>query len=154
MNGLIGVISDTHGLIRREAIEALTGCEIIIHAGDIGSPDVVDQLREIAPVYAVRGNVDYGDWIKPFPEKEVVRFNNTSFYVLHDIAELDIDPVTAEINAVITGHSHRPNIEQRDGVLFFNPGSAGPRRHSLPVSLGKVSVENACLRGEIIELDV
>jgi hypothetical protein len=148
----IGVISDTHGLLRLEAREALRGCELILHAGDLGSPEVLRDLKLIAPVVAVRGNVDVEAWAKRLHVSEVAECAGKSFYILHRIADLDLKPQAAGMDAVIFGHSHQPLIEWRDGVLFFNPGSAGPRRFSLPVTVGKIEVVAGELRPEIIQL--
>ncbi len=148
----IGVISDTHGLLRAEATEALRGSEIILHAGDLGSAEVLRELKRIAPVVAVRGNVDKESWAKRLHAVEVAEWAGKSFYILHRIADLDLKPEAAGMAAVIFGHSHEPSIAWREGVLFFNPGSAGPRRFSLPVTLGKIEVVNGKLRPEIIPL--
>lgn len=149
---MIGVISDTHGLLRSEAVAALRGSEHIIHAGDVGAPEILDQLREIAPVTAVRGNIDKAAWARKLPETEVMEFRGRSLYVLHDLAKLDLKPAAAEVKAVIYGHSHVPKQEERDGVLYFNPGSAGPRRFKLPISVGRLLVESGGIRGEIIRI--
>jgi uncharacterized protein len=149
---LIGVISDTHGLLRPEAIEALRGCERIMHAGDIGSQEILNKLAEIAPVTAVRGNVDKGAWARQLPETEVVAADGISIYLLHDLAQLDLKPAAAGFRAVVSGHSHVPKQELRGGVLYFNPGSAGPRRFQLPVCLGRLIVEHGGVRAEIVEL--
>ena len=151
---LIGVISDTHGLLRPEAVAALQGSEIIIHAGDVGRPDVLDELRQIAPTYAVHGNVDAGAWATKLPTTEVVEVGGLHIYVLHIVAELDVDPTAAGFAAVIYGHSHKPSIEWRDGLLYLNPGSAGPRRFKLPVTVARLRVTGRSLRPEIIQLDV
>ncbi len=148
----IGVISDTHGLLRAEAMQALRGSELILHAGDLGAPEVLRDLKRIAPVVAVRGNVDVEPWAKRLPRVEVAEWAGRSFYILHRIADLDLKPQTAGFAAVIFGHSHQPTIEWRDGVLFFNPGSAGPRRFSLPVTLGRIEIVDGELRPEIIPL--
>src|SRR5205807_828884 len=129
----IGVISDTHGLLRPQALAALRGSALIIHAGDVGDPAILAALGEIAPVFAVRGNVDRGAWANDLPASELVEFEQHSIYVLHDLGELDLDPASAGLHAVISGHSHRPSIETKRGVLYFNPGSAGPRRFDLPI---------------------
>ncbi len=150
----IGVISDTHGLLRPQAVEALRGSSLIIHAGDVGVPEILDELRDIAPVFAVRGNVDRGAWANALPESEIVEAGNGLLYVLHDIGTLALDPPTAGFRAVIYGHSHQPKAETKDGVLYFNPGSAGPRRFSLPVSVGRLTVSGDALEAEIIELTV
>ena len=148
----IGVISDTHGLLRAEAREALRGCELILHAGDAGSAEVLRGLQRIAPVVAVRGNVDIETWAKRLRPTEIAAFNKQTFYILHRIADLDLKPKAAGIAAVIYGHSHQPSIEWREGVLFFNPGSAGPRRFALPVTVGKIKIVAGELHPEIIQL--
>ena len=150
---LVGVISDTHGLLRPEAVAALRGSELIIHAGDVGSPDILAQLGAVAPTYAVRGNVDTQAWAANLPATEAVEAGQLHIWVLHIIAELDIDPA-AGFAAVIYGHSHKPSIERRDGVLYLNPGSAGPRRFRLPITIALLQVTGRSLRPEIIELDV
>jgi putative phosphoesterase len=148
----IGVISDTHGLLRPEALEALRGAERIIHAGDIGAPEVLAALAQIAPVTAVRGNNDKGAWAAHIPETAVLEAGGTSIYVIHDVNELDLDPSAGGFGVVVAGHSHRPAQDQRGGVLFFNPGSAGPRRFRLPISLGRLHVDAGAARGELITL--
>ena len=148
----IGVISDTHGLLRPEALEALRGSQHIIHAGDVGDPAILAKLEEIAPVTAVRGNVDYGEWAKKLPETNVLEVGGISIYVLHILDRLDVKPEAAGFAAVIYGHSHVPKHETKDGVLYFNPGSAGPKRFSLPVSLGHLSIAQGKLNGELLEL--
>jgi putative phosphoesterase len=150
----VGVISDTHGLVRPEALAALAGVERIVHAGDIGAPDVLDALARIAPVTAVRGNNDREAWAAGIPETEVVEVGGASLYVLHDLHELDLDPRAAGFAAVIAGHSHQPRQEDRDGVLFFNPGSAGPRRFKLPVSVGRLTIERGRVAGSLLTLEV
>jgi len=137
----IGLISDTHGLLRPEALQALAGVERIIHAGDIGGPEVLERLRGIAPVDAVRGNNDKGTWARQIPPWLALDLAGVSVHVLHDVKEIDIDPGAAGFQVVIAGHSHKPQIAERDGVLFVNPGSAGPRRFSLPVTLAYLTVE-------------
>ena len=149
---LVGVISDTHGLVRPEALEALRGVALIVHAGDIGGPEVLARLREIAPVTAVRGNNDHGPWADALPETDVVDVDGRLLYVLHDVKTLDLDPAAAGFHAVIAGHSHKPSIDERGGVLFLNPGSAGPRRFSLPVALARLRVGGARLDAEIVRL--
>jgi hypothetical protein len=149
---LIGIISDTHGLLRPEAVAALQGSEQIIHAGDIGDPAILDRLSEIAPVIAVRGNVDYGAWTKDIPETEMLQVDGISIYVLHILEKLDLQPKAAGISAVIYGHSHVPKQEMKDGVLYFNPGSAGPRRFELPITIGKLIVNHGKIRCEHIQL--
>jgi putative phosphoesterase len=151
---LVGVISDTHGLLRPEALDALRGADLILHAGDVGKPEVLDELRRVAPMFVVRGNVDHGDWALQLPVSEIVQAGDLSFYMLHDIGELDLDPPTAGFAAVIFGHSHQPSIDIRDGVLFLNPGSAGPRRFKLPVSVARIRVSGGQLDLEIVTLNV
>jgi putative phosphoesterase len=151
---VIGVISDTHGLMRPEALAALQGSDLIIHAGDVGSPDVLDALRAVAPTFAVRGNVDAGAWAASLPATELVEAGEILIHVLHDVSELDLDPGDAGFAAVIFGHSHQPLIERRNSVLFLNPGSAGPRRFKLPVAVARISVEGRELHPEIIELHI
>jgi putative phosphoesterase len=150
--GIIGVIADTHGLLRPEAGTALRGSDLIIHAGDIGRPEVLDELRLIAPVVAVRGNVDRGGWADALPERRLVEIGRFRLYLLHNLNELALDPGAAGLHAVVAGHSHRPRLEEKNGVLYFNPGSAGPRRFKLPVAVGRLTVADGKLRGEIIEL--
>jgi putative phosphoesterase len=148
----LGVISDTHGLLRPEAVKALRGCDFIIHAGDVGTPAVIDGLREIAPTCAIRGNIDCGSWAAPLDATALVEVGESLFYVLHNIDDLDLDPPTAGFAAVVFGHSHKPSIETRNGVLWLNPGSAGPRRFRLPVTLARVAVSGRELQAEIVEL--
>ncbi len=150
----IGVISDTHGLLRPEARDALRGCDRILHAGDVGSPEVLEALAEIAPVTAVRGNNDRGAWAQALPTTEVAEVGSVCVYLLHDLAELELDPAAAGFAAVVTGHSHRPSAELREGVLYLNPGSAGPRRFKLPVALARLTVSGRSLSHEILELDL
>ncbi len=150
----LGVISDTHGLLRPEAVTALRGCARIIHAGDVGRPAVLAELERIAPVEAVRGNVDHGAWAEALPHDRVVEAGGLQLYVLHDLEQLDLDPAAAGFRVVITGHSHRPAAERRNGVLYLNPGSAGPRRFRLPVSLARLQLHNGEVREELIELAV
>jgi putative phosphoesterase len=151
---LAGVISDTHGLLRREALAALRGVDLIIHAGDVGNPEVLDCLRELAPTFAVRGNIDTQAWAEQLPARGAVRAGGLSFWVLHDISELDLDPAAAGMAAVIYGHSHRPSIRRENCILYLNPGSAGPRRFKLPVTIGRITVAGTTVRGEILALDV
>jgi putative phosphoesterase len=151
---LVGVISDTHGLLRPEAVVALRGTDLIIHAGDVGAPEVIDALRNLAPTFVVRGNVDKAHWAGALPMTAHVEVGGLLFHVLHDIAELDLDPAAVGYAAVVYGHSHRPSIEVREGVLFLNPGSAGPRRFTLPVSVARIGVSGQQLRPEIVELKV
>lgn len=149
---LVGVISDTHGLLRAEAVAALRGAEHILHAGDVGSPEILDELRAVAPVIAVCGNIDHGPWADVLPETEVVELGGLSIYMLHDLKQLDLNPRTAGFAAVICGHSHQPKSEHRDGVLYLNPGSAGPRRFRLPITVAKLIIENRKLSAEIIPI--
>jgi uncharacterized protein len=135
---IIGVISDTHGLLRPEALAALRVSDYIIHAGDIGDPQILDKLAAIAPVTAVRGNVDHGDWARKIPATNVLEIGEVSIYVLHNLQELDLNPAAAKFAAVVYGHSHVPKEDWKNGVLYFNPGSAGPRRFKLPVSVGRL----------------
>jgi len=151
---LIGVISDTHGLLRPEAVRALAGSERVVHAGDLGDPQILEELERIAPVSAVRGNVDRGALARELPATEVVAAGEALLYVLHDLATLDLDPVAAGFGAVIYGHSHQPNAETRDGVLYLNPGAAGPRRFKLPVTVARLRVTGSRLDAEIVQLDV
>jgi putative phosphoesterase len=148
----IGVISDTHGMLRAAAIEALRGVEHILHAGDVGDPAILDELRKLAPVTAIGGNVDVGGACASLPPTEVVTLGGHTFYMLHDRQVLDLDPVAAGFSAVISGHSHKPLIEWRNGVLYMNPGSAGPRRFSLPISLGLLTIQGEVLQPELVTL--
>jgi len=148
----IGVISDTHGLLRPQALDALAGSQLVVHAGDIGSPNILPALARLAPVEAVRGNVDTAAWARSIPETAVVEVQGRTLYVLHDLKQLDLDPRAAGFDAVISGHSHVPTNETRNGVLYFNPGSAGPRRFRLPVSVGRLWVSAAGIRAEIVRL--
>jgi len=150
----IGVIADTHGLLRPQAVRALEGCELILHAGDVGRLEVLEGLKRVAPVKVVRGNVDGGEWAEGLPETEVVQVEGVFLYLLHDLGELDLDPAAARYAAVISGHSHRARVEQRGGVLYLNPGSAGHRRFGLPVTLALLRVANGAVGAEIIELPV
>lgn len=149
---IIGVISDTHGLLRPEATQALRGSEHIIHAGDIGSPEIIPALEKIAPVTAIRGNIDRDAWTKRFPETEVVELTGLHIYIIHDVNALDLNPKAAGFAAVISGHSHQPKQEIKDGVLYFNPGSAGPRRFKLPVTVGRLEIRDGTLSGKIIQI--
>lgn len=148
----IGLISDTHGLLRPEALAALQGCAQIIHAGDIGKPQVLDGLRAIAPLEAIRGNIDTADWALELPERLDLRIEGLTLHVLHDLKQMDIDPLAAGIDVVIAGHSHKPKVERRDGVLYINPGSAGPRRFSLPISLALLELNDGDAQVELISL--
>jgi putative phosphoesterase len=148
----IGVISDTHGLLRPAAIAALAGSTLIIHAGDVGKPEILTTLREVAPVVAVRGNVDRGAWAWELPETEVVEVEQVRLYVLHDLMMLDLDPTAAGFQAVISGHSHQPSLEHRNGVMYLNPGSAGPRRFTLPISVALLHLKGTFLEAQFVEL--
>jgi putative phosphoesterase len=149
---LVGVISDTHGLLRPAALAALRGSEHILHAGDIGSPSIILTLAEIAPVTAIRGNVDREPWTRGFPDTQVVELAGVSIYMIHDGNALDLDPRTAGFAAVISGHTHQPKQEVKNGVLYFNPGSAGPRRFKLPVSVGFLEIVDGKITSRIVEL--
>ena len=151
---ILGVVSDTHGLLRPEAVEALLGSDRILHAGDVGDSEVLDELARVAPVTAVRGNIDTDPWAHKLPVHEVVEDGGVSLYILHDLAQLDLKPEAAGFRAVIYGHSHQPKIEERNGVIFFNPGSAGPRRFSLPVSVGRLTINSDRVEAAILELRV
>jgi len=151
---IFGVISDTHGLLRPQVLDLLRGSDHILHAGDIGDPEILDRLATIAPVIAVSGNIDKGSWAKKLPLTEVFEAVGVSIYLLHKIADLDLKPEAAGFAAVVYGHSHIPKIETRNGILYFNPGSAGPRRFKLPVTLGKLVVENGSMQAEIVQLSV
>lgn len=150
----IGVISDTHGLLRPEAVAALRGADHILHAGDVGDPEILDRLRKLAPVTAVRGNVDCGSWAATLPRTEVFEGEGVSIYLLHDLGQLDLKPEAAGFRVVVYGHSHQPKVEKRNGVLYFNPGSAGPRRFHLPVTVGKLRIESGKIRAAFVELKV
>jgi putative phosphoesterase len=150
----IGVIADTHGLLRPEAVKALKGVELIIHAGDVGEPGILRDLGRIAPVHAVRGNIDRGAWAAKLPLTRVVEVGEVQLYVLHELFCLDLDPAAAGFAAVIFGHSHEPYLEHKNGVLYLNPGSAGPRRFTLPVTLCLLRVQGASLTPQVVELKV
>ncbi len=148
----IGLISDTHGLLRPEAVAALRGCDHLIHAGDIGTPELLDRLREIAPLTVVRGNNDKAEWASAISDAETIDLAGVLIHVTHDLAELDLDPRAADIHVVVTGHSHIPKIETRDGVLYLNPGSAGPRRFQLPVTVAELMIDAEGIVARIIAL--
>ncbi len=137
---MIGLISDTHGLLRDQALEALRGSELIIHAGDVGQPEILTQLRQLAPVIVVKGNIDKGAWASELPATAMVEAGPATIYVLHDIQELDLNPVAAGIQIIVSGHSHKPSSSEKSGVLYINPGSAGPRRFRLPVTLARLDL--------------
>jgi uncharacterized protein len=149
---ILGVISDTHGLMRPEAVEALRGCDRILHAGDVGGPEILEVLARIAPVSAIRGNVDTGRWARTLPDSGVLEVAGVSIYMLHDLGRLDLKPEAAGFSVVVYGHSHQPRIEEKSGVLYFNPGSAGPRRFSLPISVGRLMIADGNVKAELIEL--
>jgi uncharacterized protein len=148
----VGLISDTHGLLRPEATQFLRGSDFIIHGGDIGDPGVLRELNAIAPVTAVRGNNDKGAWAEAIPETAVLQVGEVFVYVLHNLAELDLDPVAAGFQVVVSGHSHRPSVQQRDRVLYVNPGSAGPRRFKLPVCAAELEIRGASVKASLREL--
>jgi uncharacterized protein len=148
----IGVISDTHGLLRPEALAALQGCERIIHAGDIGKPEVLERLRELAPLDVIRGNVDSGDWATAIPEALDLEIDGLRVYITHDVKTMKIDPVAERVDVVIAGHSHQPKIEEVNGVLYLNPGSAGRRRFKLPISLALLDIEDGQPRAQLVTL--
>jgi uncharacterized protein len=149
---LIGLISDTHGLLRPEAVRALAGCELIIHAGDVGKPQILENLRAIAPVVAVRGNVDTGEWASCLPDTAVVQAESTLIYVLHDVHQLDLDPAAVGFGIVVSGHSHKASREARGGVMFVNPGAAGPRRFRMPITLARLDLRRSPVDVQFIEL--
>jgi uncharacterized protein len=151
---VFGIISDTHGLLRPEALEALQGSDRILHAGDVGDPEILEKLAQIAPVTAVRGNVDTEAWALSLNPTEVVETGGVSIYILHDLGQLDLKPEAAGFRMVLYGHSHHPKIEEKNGVLYFNPGSAGPRRFRLPVSVGRVTISAGEVEGVWVELNV
>ncbi len=148
----IGLISDTHGLLRPEALEALSWSELIVHAGDVGKPEILEQLRAIAPAVAVRGNIDKGDWAKALPETAVAEAGSVLIFVLHDLHALDLDPKSAGFSVVISGHTHQPAKFEKDGVVYVNPGSAGPRRFQLPISLARLDLSTNPFRVEFVRL--
>ena len=148
----IGLISDTHGLLRPQAVAALSGVELLIHAGDVGDPDILGQLRSVAPLTAVRGNVDRGAWAAELPETAVVEIGTARIYVLHILDQLPFDPAEKGFDAVVYGHSHQPKVETKNGVLYVNPGSAGPRRFRLPVSVARLAVRGGELVPELVEI--
>jgi putative phosphoesterase len=148
----LGVISDTHGLLRPEVAEVFVGVRLILHAGDIGTRDVINDLRSIAPVVAVRGNNDKGSWARAIPETEVVQVDDIRIFMVHSLNDAEINAEDRRIRIVISGHSHRPSMEIRDGVLFMNPGSAGPRRFKLPIAVGRLTIHGSVIKSEIIDL--
>ncbi len=151
---IVGLISDTHGLMRPQALAALSGCDLIVHAGDVGRPEVIEHLRAVAPVVAVRGNIDKGAWASQLPVTAVVEARSASIYVLHDVEQLDLDPASAHFNMVVSGHSHKPGRTERCGVMYINPGSAGPRRFRLPITVARVDLGRRPWAVEFIDVSV
>ena len=149
----IGLISDTHGLLRPEAVEALRGSELILHAGDVGKPEILEELRKIAPTIAIRGNVDRDLWCSTLKNTELVETSAATFYLIHNIGDLDLNPAAAGINVVLFGHSHQPTQYKKDGVLYINPGSAGPRRFSLPITVARLDLSASPWNFELVELN-
>ena len=150
--GLIGLISDTHGLLRPEALRALDGSDLIVHAGDVGKPEILDALKRLAPLVAVRGNIDKGGWADALPLTATIEAGSVAVYVLHDLQQLDLDPAAAGFHVVVSGHSHQPSRTERDGVLYLNPGSAGPRRFQLPVTVARLDLRQPPWEAEFIDV--
>jgi putative phosphoesterase len=150
----IGILSDTHGLVRPEVETVLSGCDQILHAGDVGDKQVLERLERLAPVTAVRGNMDYGSWSNALPVREMVEISGIFFYLLHDLNQLDLEPSAAGIHVVVSGHTHQPQLIKQNGVTYLNPGSAGHRRFDYPVSVAVVRIENGAAIPRIIELDL
>jgi putative phosphoesterase len=150
----IGLISDTHGLLRPEAVAFLRGSDFIVHAGDIGDADVLRELKALAPVTVVRGNNDNGPWAEAIAETEVLQVGDVFIYVLHNLAQLDLDPVAAGFQVVVSGHSHQPSVEERNGVLYVNPGSSGPRRFKLPIAVAELRIAGHSVKAKLVELEV
>jgi putative phosphoesterase len=148
----VGVISDTHGLLRPQALEFLKGSELIIHCGDICQPAVIEELSRVAPVRAVRGNNDQGSWADKLPESETIRVAKIRIYVIHDVSQIDIDPVASGVAIVLSGHSHKPSITHRGDIIYLNPGSAGPRRFKLPICLAELLIDGAAVTPRIVEI--
>jgi putative phosphoesterase len=148
----VGLISDTHGLLRPQARAFLVGCDYIVHGGDIGSAVILDELAALAPLIVVRGNNDTEPWAARLPVTEMIRVGNVFVYVIHDLAELDIDPSAAGVRVIVSGHSHKPMIEERDGILYVNPGSSGPRRFKLPISVGEITVSGSAVNARLVDL--
>jgi uncharacterized protein len=149
---IVGLISDTHGLMRPTALAALQGCDLIVHAGDVGKPEIIEQLRAVAPVVAVRGNIDKGAWASQLPLTAVVEASSALIYVLHDLEQLDLDPAASKFHIVVSGHSHKAGRAERAGVMYLNPGSAGPRRFHLPITLARLDLRRPPWKVEFIEL--
>jgi putative phosphoesterase len=150
---LICLISDTHGLLREEALRALRGSELIVHAGDVGEPGIIEALRALAPVVAVRGNVDKGDWASQLPATAVAEAGDTRIYVLHDVHQMDLNPAAAGFHIVVSGHSHKFGRSERSGVLYINPGSAGPRRFQLPITIARLDLSARPWKVEFVDLE-
>lgn len=150
----VGLISDTHGLLRPEAVAFLRGSDVIVHAGDIGDANILSELNAVAPVTAVRGNNDKGPWANAIAESQTLQVGDVSIYVLHDLARLDLDPVAAGVRVVVSGHSHKPAVQTRNGVLYVNPGSAGPRRFSLPIAVAELEIVGLSVKANVVQLDV
>lgn len=150
----LGIISDTHGLLRDEALQALAGSELIIHAGDVGKTEILERLRTIAPVVAVKGNIDSGEWAAALPATAIVETGSARIYVLHDVHELDLNPAGAGFHVVISGHSHKPSRADRDGVIYLNPGSAGPRRFRLPITVARMDLAQSPWKIELVKLEI
>lgn len=148
----IGLISDTHGLLREDAVQALQGVDLILHAGDVGDPAILQKLKTVAPIVAVRGNIDTAAWAKELPLTAVVEAGPATFYILHNIHDLDLNPKSSGFHYVLTGHSHKPSQLERDGVIYINPGSAGPRRFDLPISLARLDLSVTPGKLEFIDL--
>lgn len=150
---ILGLISDTHGLLREEAMRVLGGADLILHAGDVGGPEILEKLRSVAPVIVVRGNVDSGEWGQSLPSSEVIETGPARIYMLHILQDLDLDPAVAGIDIVVSGHSHKPGQTETNGVLYVNPGSAGPRRFQLPVTVARINLAERPLRAEFVHLE-
>jgi uncharacterized protein len=150
----VGIISDTHGLLRPEAQQALTGVDVIVHAGDVGRPEILTELKKIAPVFAVRGNVDKGDWAAELPLTTVIELDGASFYIVHDLHELDLKPEDAKFDFVISGHTHQPEQSEEHGVIYLNPGSAGPRRFHLPITVALLDLAEKPWNAKVLDLNV
>src|SRR5882724_4104874 len=148
----VALLSDTHGLMRAEARTFAVGCDYIIHGGDIGSAQILDELAAVAPLFAVRGNNDTQEWAAHLPETEMIRIGGAFVYVIHDLSQLDIEPHAAGVQVIVSGHSHKPLVEERDGILYVNPGSCGPRRFKLPISVGELIVAGTQVSGRTVEL--
>jgi len=150
----VGIISDTHGLLRPEAAEFLRGSDFLVHGGDIGNEDILKDLASLAPVTAVRGNNDEGPWAETLAHSEVIQVEGVFIYVIHNIAEMDLDPAAGGFHVVVSGHSHKPSVERRGGVLYVNPGSAGPRRFKLPIAVAELTVSGSSVRARVVELEI